>query len=230
MKTAILIDGGYFLRRFPACYPTRNRNDAKEVAKTAFELALSHLSERRGKAPNEKIINHELHRIFFYDCPPLAKRAHLPISRKSIDFSKSEQAVFRHQLHDELRCLRKLALRLGHLSEQSDWVLKENLLKDLLARRTAFASLTDDDFRYDTRQKGVDMRIGTDIATLSYKRHVDQIVLVAGDADFVPAAKLARREGLDFVLDPMWKPIHASLNEHIDGIRSTCPKPGSRPS
>jgi uncharacterized LabA/DUF88 family protein len=28
---------------------------------------------------------------------------------------------------------------------------------------------------------------------------VDQIVL---DADFVPAAKLARREGNDFVLDP----------------------------
>jgi uncharacterized LabA/DUF88 family protein len=70
------------------------------------------------------------------------------------------------------------------------------------------------------------MRIGTDIATLSYKRNVEQIVLVAGDADFVPAAKLARREGLDFVLDPMWKDIHPSLNEHVDGIRSTCPKPG----
>jgi uncharacterized LabA/DUF88 family protein len=41
-----------------------------------------------------------------------------------------------------------------------------------------------------------------DIASVAYKRQADQIVLVAGDADFVPAAKLARREGIDFILDP----------------------------
>ena len=48
---------------------------------------------------------------------------------------------------------------------------------------------------------------------------------VAGDADFVPAAKLARREGIDFVLDPMWLKIPNDLNEHIDGLRSVCAKP-----
>jgi hypothetical protein len=63
MKTAILIDGGYFLRRFPACYPSKDRQDAKEVAKTAFELALSHLTERRGKPPYEVVIQYDLHRI-----------------------------------------------------------------------------------------------------------------------------------------------------------------------
>ena len=39
------------------------------------------------------------------------------------------------------------------------------------------------------------------------------------------AAKLARRERVDFVLDPMWLSIHPSRNEHIDGLRSTCPDP-----
>ncbi|EZP42896.1 hypothetical protein BW38_03759 [Stenotrophomonas sp. RIT309] len=48
---------------------------------------------------------------------------------------------------------------------------------------------------------------------------------MAGDADFVPAAKLARREGVDFVLDPMWSSIPKGLMEHIDGVRSTCPRP-----
>jgi uncharacterized LabA/DUF88 family protein len=225
MKTAILIDGGYFLRRFPACYPSKNRQDAKEVAKTAFELALTHLTERRGKPPYEVVIQYDLHRIFFYDCPPLTKKAHQPVSRRSIDFGKTPQAIFRQDLHDEIRCLRKMAIRLGHLSEQAEWILKEGRLQSLLSGQTNFKDLTDDDFRYDATQKGVDMRIGTDIATLAYKRNVDQIVLVAGDADFVPAAKLARREGLDFVLDPMWKAIHPSLNEHVDGIRSTSPKP-----
>ena len=45
------------------------------------------------------------------------------------------------------------------------------------------------------------------------------MILVAGDSDFVPAAKLARREGIDFILDPMGNHIHSDLNEHIDGIQ-----------
>jgi len=47
------------------------------------------------------------------------------------------------------------------------------------------------------------MKIGLDISSLAYKKSVDQIILIAGDSDFVPAAKLAQREGIDFVLDPM---------------------------
>ena len=70
------------------------------------------------------------------------------------------------------------------------------------------------------------MRLGLDVASLAYKRQVNQIVLIAGDADFVPAAKLARREGIDFVLDPMWNHIRPALFEHIDGLRSVCPRPG----
>ena len=69
------------------------------------------------------------------------------------------------------------------------------------------------------------MRIGLDIASLSFKKQVSKIILMAGDADFVPAAKLARREGIDFVLDPMWRNIPDDLNEHIDGLRSVCPRP-----
>jgi uncharacterized LabA/DUF88 family protein len=69
------------------------------------------------------------------------------------------------------------------------------------------------------------MKIGVDIASLALKKLVNQIVLISGDADFVPASKLARREGIDFVLDPMWNPIDDSLFEHIDGLRSGCPKP-----
>ena len=70
-------------------------------------------------------------------------------------------------------------------------------------------------------QKGVDMRIGLDIASLAYKKQVDQIVLISGDSDFVSAAKLARREGIDFILDPLGAPVKPDLFEHIDGLR-TC--------
>ncbi|NEN75806.1 NYN domain-containing protein [Pelistega sp. NLN82] len=65
------------------------------------------------------------------------------------------------------------------------------------------------------------MRIGIDITTLSLKKQVTQIILIAGDSDFVPAAKLARREGIDFILDPIHQNIPDKLNKHIDGLRST---------
>jgi uncharacterized LabA/DUF88 family protein len=220
MPTAILIDGGFFLKRFPFCYPSKDKSDPKVVARAAFELALSHLDDKdinQGKR--------QLYRIFFYDCPPILKKAQYPISRRPVDFSKTSEARFRLALHDELRCLRKVALRLGHLADGGEWRLKAGMLKVLLSGSKQFSDLTDDDFVYDVRQKGVDMRIGMDISSLAIKNQVDQIVLVAGDADFVPAAKLARREGLDFVLDPMWNPIPRELNEHIDGLRSAVARP-----
>ena len=108
------------------------------------------------------------------------------------------------------------------------WIVKPDVLKQLLAGGKTIAQLTESDMRYDVKQMGVDMRIGLDIASLSYKKQVDQIVLVAGDSDFVPAAKLARREGIDFILDPMWASIRADLHEHIDGLRSVLQRPESQ--
>ncbi|EPJ4168896.1 NYN domain-containing protein [Citrobacter freundii] len=59
-----------------------------------------------------------------------------------------------------------------------------------------------------------------DITTLAYEKLVDVIVLVAGDSDFVPAAKHARIKGIDFILDPLRQNVTASLSEHIDGVQS----------
>jgi uncharacterized LabA/DUF88 family protein len=64
--------------------------------------------------------------------------------------------------------------------------------------------LEENDVEYDVKQKGVDMKIGLNIAAMAYKRLVDRIILISGDSDFVPAAKVARRQGIDVILDPMW--------------------------
>ena len=136
---------------------------------------------------------------------------------------------WRREFHEHLKSLRKVALRLGEIpTALVSWQLKPEAIERLIRGEIDWSGVTDDDFRLNLRQKGVDMRIGVDIASLAYKRQITQIVLVSGDSDFVPAAKLARREGIDFVLDPMWSAIRPDLHEHIDGLRSVCPKPGVR--
>ncbi|ESZ20017.1 hypothetical protein X734_31690 [Mesorhizobium sp. L2C084A000] len=152
---------------------------------------------------------------------------HYPVTKKAIDFAKSEQAVFRNALHDELRKKRKVALRLGHLLDTSSWRLKASTLAAVLKDENT--ELGDEDFELDTIQKGVDMRLGLDVAALAYKGLVDQIVLVVGDSDFVPAAKMARREGIDIILDPLGQAVHAHLHEHTDGVR-TPPMPLAAPA
>jgi uncharacterized LabA/DUF88 family protein len=219
MTTAIFVDAGFFLKRFSRVYRLKDENDPVLVARTLHEMAFGHLTQRGD------VERKGLYRIFVYDCVPLTKKAERPISRASVDFSKSATAQFRLQFHEELKRLRKVALRLGRLQDAGAWQLKPSVLKALLRRQRTFETLVDTDFIYDVRQKGTDMRIGVDIASVAYKRQADQIVLVAGDSDFVPAAKLARREGVDFILDPMWNPISSDLHEHIDGLRSTCPRP-----
>lgn len=82
------------------------------------------------------------------------------------------------------------------------------------------SELTDKDFVADLYQKGVDMRIGIDIASIAMKGQADTIILVSGDSDFVPAAKLARREGVIFILDPLWHSVSGDLLEHIDVLQS----------
>ncbi len=93
-------------------------------------------------------------------------------------------------------------------------------MKDVCVGRRDVASPANDDLELRIEQKGVDTRIGIDIAHLAYKRLIDQMILVSGDSDFVSAAELARREGLDFILDLMGAHTAAVLREHVDGVKS----------
>ncbi len=219
MRTAILVDGDFFLHRF------RRLQGGLSPSTTAQELhrmCRRHLASRNPDEPKR-----DLYRIFYYDCPPLMKKMHHPLTHKAIDYSKTDTARWRLEFFEQLKTLRKVALRLGDLSDAQTWALRPDAMKQVLAGKLTHADLRPEHIALDIRQKGVDMRLGIDIASLVYKKQVDQIVLVAGDSDFVPAAKLARREGIDFVLDPMWARIRSDLHEHIDGLRSVIPRPGT---
>ena len=85
---------------------------------------------------------------------------------------------------------------------------------------------SDDDFKPDFEQKGVDMRIGLDIASYSASKAIDRIILVSGDTDCIPAMKHGRKAGLQivFVTFPGHR-VAAEMLEHADYKRDvTWPK------
>lgn len=212
--TAILVDGAFFLKRYKKCFSGGKTHSPKEVAKNMHNYLIKHLDDFD-----------DLYRIFYYDSKPLDKRAHNPITKKSIDFSKTDISKFRIEFFTELKKLRKVALRLGYVKSTGDWQIHTPQLKKIFDGTLKFEDLTEKDVYYNIKQKGIDIRIGLDMASLSYKKLVEKIILVSGDSDFVSAAKLARREGIDVVLDPLWQHIDDSLFEHIDGLRSCIKNP-----
>ena len=228
-KAAILIDGGFLLRRLPVVRSDIESHDAPEVARAVRQLVRSHL-EQLNKIYNVQNPFELLYRTFYYDARPYDKKAHTPVANRSIDYAKSRQARFRTALFAELCSVPNLAVRLGEVKRDVDrfWMLRTESQRDLLVGRKTIEELTDEDFRPSLRQKGVDMRVGVDIASITLKRQAQIIILVSGDADFVPAAKIARREGVQFILDPLWQDIPSDLFEHIDGLRSGVPRPRGR--
>ncbi len=220
-KTAILIDGGYLLKRLPAVRPDLDASDAEAVALSVSQLVRHHLNQLNEVHQLSNAFR-LLYRTFYYDARPYAGKAHTPVDNRPVDYTRTAQALFREKLFKALHGQPNLAVRLGEVRRDPSrsWLLRERPQKELLRGRIEVGDLADDDFMPALRQKGVDMRIGLDIASITLKRQANVIVLVSGDSDFVPAAKLARREGVKFILDPLWQDIPADLFEHIDGLRS----------
>ncbi|MCL2811116.1 MAG: NYN domain-containing protein [Clostridia bacterium] len=215
MEIAVLVDGAFYLKRARALFGDKS---PKDRASELMQYCNRHI--------NEKETGNKLYRIFFYDCPPSAKNVYHPLSKKNVSLRKSSLFAWATEFQSELTTKRKLALRRGELLESSaGYILNPEIVKKLCDGSLRIEDLHENDFSLDIQQKGVDMRIGLDIASIAYKQQAKQIILIAGDSDFVPAAKHARREGIDFILDPMWNPIKPSLHEHIDGLTSCVSKP-----
>lgn len=234
IKVAILVDGGFFLKKYRAIQIKKAKEkgckfdlyDSKKTAKDLYTISFMHLYHQQNldkKKDNYDPLNIErtqLYRIFYYDAPPLNKKIYNPISETQFDMSKTKLYKFTMEYFDELKKKRKVALRLGHVKEYGNWVINPNKTKDLVKGKISINDLSENDIKYNISQKGVDIRLGIDIIHLAYKKLVDRIILISGDSDFVPAAKIARREGIDFILDPMGHPTDEKLREHIDGIQS----------
>jgi uncharacterized LabA/DUF88 family protein len=149
----------------------------------------------------------ELIRVLYYDCAPYQGQQRLPISGLTQTFAGSDQWLV------DLAKMDLIAVRRG--------ILKFRGYKLKKVPVTGIAALTDADFNPDFEQKGVDMRIGLDIASYSGLKCADRIGLVTADTDCVPAMKLARKSGAQVILmAPPGAATPSELAQHADYVRT----------
>jgi uncharacterized LabA/DUF88 family protein len=180
IRTAILVDGAFYRKR---AYNLFGDKTPQQRAKELASYCHRHIKEEREGAT--------LYRVFYYDCPPINKQVYHPLLKKAVDLGKTDDYTWANEFFNELKYQRKFALRLGRLAEeQAFFNIKPEVFRKIVNGTLELNKLTEKDFSLSISQKGVDMRIGVDITSLAFKKQVDRIILISGDSDFVPAAKV----------------------------------------
>jgi uncharacterized LabA/DUF88 family protein len=193
-KTAILIDGEFFSIALRHDLGLVRRPSAAEIYQHACQLA------------DES--TEEIWRIFYYDAYPSGGHAWHPVTRDLIELSETVPAKARARFLSELGQMDLIALRCGQTRPRG-WRLSDAYLNQLAHGRLRRPNATDYELRFE--QKGVDMRIGIDVATLALDRYVDRIIVVTNHTDLIPALKVARRYGVQVVIAQI-----GSFNPHHD--------------
>jgi uncharacterized LabA/DUF88 family protein len=199
-KFAILADGGFVKKKLKARnhhFPTIIEINA-EIERIKAHPSLAALS---------------LLRVYFYDAPPASGTLQNPISNAVLDLASHPDHSRNLSLQQLIEMQPDTALRSGETAIHG-WALGDAALKNIIANGAR--PLTATDFVPNIEQKGVDLRIGLDIARLSLCKLVEVIVVVTGDSDMVPAFKFARREGVRVYLDHMGHGVKRDLKVHTD--------------
>lgn len=162
----------------------------------AFIVAVAHAA----LAPDERPF-----RFLYYDCAPYSGTVKLPVSGRPYEFAGSDAWL------KDLASRDLFAVRRGILKFRG-WIPKKTPL--------SADQLDDEHFAPSFEQKGVDMRIGLDVAKFCETKAAARIVLMSGDTDCVPALKYARIAGLRTVLAvvPGHRPA-PELTWHVDYVR-----------
>jgi uncharacterized LabA/DUF88 family protein len=199
-KVAILLDGGFVKKRL-----------IDQVGR--FPLVSEVVAVGEAIMGHDRLKDKELFRVFFYDAPPFGGASTNPITGKVMDWTKTKESQQNQALLDALELEADFAVRRGVLANRG-WKLGKFAFRRLRENK----KLRGGDVLPDFEQKGVDLRIGLDIASISLKRAVEVVVIVSGDSDLIPAMKFARKEGLRVYLEPMQGPIRAEMRAHADFV------------
>jgi uncharacterized LabA/DUF88 family protein len=198
-RFAILLDGAFVYRRLGAIL---GRSPIPDVV----------LAECQRIQEHPDLSSLVLLRIYYYDAPPASKRMMNPVSRKTLNLGTTEMNRAMTAFHHGIVFKPNVALRMGELAVRG-WTLRTESLTELLRKKRPIEA---GDLKPSIEQKGVDLRIGLDIARLSLRQLVDTIVVVTGDSDLIPAFSFARREGTRVYLDHLGASVRSGLRAEVD--------------
>jgi uncharacterized LabA/DUF88 family protein len=202
-KVNILIDGGFYVQKFKEREGRLpNANDIEN------EIAVIMAETQKKTGADCKDI---LFRVFYYDCSPFDGKVKKPGDTVETDYSQTKAYTAKERVLKSLAQKERFAVRLGELSFDGWSEVKKT---------DPATGVETTDYVPKLRQKGVDMKVGLDMAYMALKHTVDKVVLVAGDSDFVAPMKFVRREGLQVYLYSMGHKVKAKLMEHSDFVLS----------
>ena len=194
MDTSILIDGAFLRKKFHAAFK-------KDITAENIRLFSLDLLKKFNLQQND------LHRMYYYDCEPCTAKTSTPVTNRAFLFEKTPQYANGMKLLSDIKKLDFFAVREGTL-QFSGWKLRKSAYNK--------QPLTDDDFEPELRQKGVDIKIGLDLAWISYNHIAERVIFVTGDSDFVPAIKTARRNGIFVYLVTLNHMVRGELPDNCD--------------
>lgn len=190
-RTYIAIDGGHLRRAFDDGGIAFNAGNIDKFARHCL-----------GRSE-------ELLKILYYDCLPHQyaagdKAIVHPVTGKPLPQKQKSEQVFA-----ELQQKNLFAVRFGKVIFR-DWKFRDG--GDINNAK---------DYSPNFQQKGVDMRIGLDMASIAELRLVERLVLVSGDTDLIPAMKLCRKRGIQVAIVQLPKVrLAADLRAHADIFRT----------
>ena len=200
-RYAILIDGAFFVRKLQE--QLKRAPDVEDV-----------VAEIDSIKANPIFSGYELLRAYYYDAYPATGKITHPVTGVETNLAETPVYSRNKAFLQKLELQPNISLRAGELSPRGYKLNYRALRSGGLGERP----LAEDDFVPDIEQKGVDLRIGLDIARLSLRELVRTIVVVTGDSDFIPAFKFARREGVRVILAHMGHGVKRELKAHTDGM------------
>lgn len=200
-KVNILIDGGFFIQKF------KERTGKMPTADDIEAEVATIMAETQKKTGSD--CKDVLFRVYYYDCTPFDGKVKKPGDTKETDYSLTKAYSVKQMVLKNIAQKERFAVRLGELSFDG-W--NENKIIDSTTGKETI------EYFPKLRQKGVDMKVGLDMAYMALKRIVDKVVLVAGDSDFVAPMKFVRKEGIQVYLYSMGHKVKSQLVEHSDFV------------
>ncbi len=129
---AILIDGGFYIRKAKALWGDRAPQESADIL---HRYACAHLFH----AENGVTVRDKLYRIFYYDCPPMDRNVYHPLLQKDKSLKMEPIYSWMTDFQEALRSKRKVALRLGRLSDYGiGYTLSMDIIKKLCSGKNDY--------------------------------------------------------------------------------------------